>query len=244
MKAEEGKMKTTGVCSIIMLFLTLALSAPSFADTVAPVQSGGAKSAVIVNPTIIKYTPKMTVASLADRPGTDLVMLPNGRGVKVQTIRNFHAAAQIMKSPRVDRTPPELKHLPSRTVFTPVRTPYELSAALKLPDSTTIKLPSGQYATIGQIKFVQAMVDSRTGNRLTLVSQRPNLAGPSIKIPPDIGKIPKEQQKAFWENILNQKDETILESPHGIRITVGELRKGMATHVKTMPRPIFEGRPR
>ena len=237
-------MKTTGVRLIFMLFLLLMLSTPSFAETAASVQSRGSKSAAVLQPAIIKYTPQMTVASLADRAGADLVVMPNGKIVKVDTIRNFHAAAQIMKSPRVDRTPVELKAPINRTSFKPIKTPYDLSAALKLPDSTTIKLPSGQYATVGQIKFVQAMVDSRTGNSLTLVSQRPSLSGPAIKIPADIGKIPKEQQKAFWENILNQKDETILESPSGIRITVGELRKGMATHVKSLPRPISERRPK
>jgi hypothetical protein len=53
----------------------------------------------------------------------------------------------------------------------------------------------------------------------------------------------KEQQQAFWENILQQKDNTVLESPSGVRITVGELRKGMATNIKTMPRQFPERRP-
>ena len=237
-------MKPTGLFLIIILFLVSMLSVPTIANTLPSAQSSGAKSAIVQNPGIIKYTPHMTVDSMASRAGTDIVVFPNGKSVKVGTIRNFQAAANIMRSPRVDRTPVELKTLPDKKIFKPVKTAYDLSAALKLPNSTTIRLPSGNFATVGQIKFAQTMIDKKTGNKLSALSQRPSLQGSAIKIPSGMTKsMTKDQQQAFWENILQQKDNTILESPNGIRITVGDLRKGLAKNIKTMPQQIPERRP-
>jgi hypothetical protein len=211
--------------------------------------SAKAQPAAGANPNIIKFTPHMTVASLTARANADLVELPNGRYVKVGTIRNFEAAAKIMRTPRVNKMPAELKHLPDGNNFRTVKTANDLSAALKLPDSATVKLPSGRFATVGQIKFVQQMVDKKSGNKLTEISRRQDLSGPAIAIPKDMAKImTKAEQEKFWENILQKPDSTILEAPNGRRITVSQLKQGLTTNNKSTPRktapqPIKQRRP-
>jgi hypothetical protein len=185
--------------------------------------------AALAEPGIVKYTPNMTVNSLAGRSDTDLVELPNGQRVKVGTIRNFEAAAKIMRTPRIDRTPATLKHLPdANNVKINIKNATDLSAALKMPDSATVRLPSGRLATIGQIKFVQPLVERRIGHSITMVAQRPSLTGPAIKIM-------KGTTRAQWEDILKKPDNTVLESPNGKRITVGEAKQYLAKNFKAMP---------
>ena len=219
---------------VIFLFGTLV---PGFALDRPAVESGRAKYGVVANPNIVKYTLHMTWQSLAGRADTDLVELPNGQHVKVGTLRNFQTAARIMRSPRVDRTPRELKSLPNKSSFTTVRSASDLTASLKLPDSTTVRLPSGKFATVGQIRFVQKTIDKKSGFKLTALSMRPDLSGPAIKIPKDMNQsMTKDQQEKFWENILQNPDRTVLESPNGTRITVADLKQGLTKNIKTMPR--------
>jgi hypothetical protein len=184
-------------------------------------------SVALAEPGVIKYTPNMTVKSLAGRPDADLVELKNGRRVSVGDLRRLDAAAQKMRAPRVDRMPAVLKVKPTTTGIK-INNAADLAAALKLPDSTTVQLPSGRLATVGQIKLVQPLIEKRLGHSLTMVLQRPNLSGPAIKVN-------KDTTRAQWEDILKRPDNTVLESPNGKRITVGEAKQYLAKNPKAMP---------
>jgi hypothetical protein len=183
--------------------------------------------AALAEPGIVKYTPNMTVKSLAGQPDTDLVELKNGRRVSVGDLRRLDVAAQKMRAPKVDRMPAVLKIKPAATGIK-INNAADLAAAFKLPDNATVKLPSGRLATVGQIKLVQPLVEKRIGHSLTMVVQRPNLSGPSIKIT-------KGTTRAQWEDILKKPDNTVLESPNGKRITVGEAKQYLAKNFKAMP---------
>jgi hypothetical protein len=221
---------------IIIVTLLTGMSLPCFALDMQPAQAGRVKPVMVANPSIIKFTPHMTVASLAAHADTDLVELPNGRSVKVGTIRNLSAAAKIMSAPRINLMPPELKPLTDKIHFRTVKTAYDLSTALKLPDRETVRLPSGKFATVGQIRFVQKMIDKRSGNKLTRLSSWPDLSGPAIAIPNDLTKtMTKDEQEKFWEKILQKPDNTILEAPNGTRITVIDLKQGLKTNNKSIP---------
>lgn len=184
-------------------------------------------SAALAEPGFIKYAPNMTVNSLAGRPNTDLVELKNGRRVSVGDLRRLDAAAQKMRAPRVDRMPAVLKVKPAAT-GTKINNAADLAAALKLPDGATVQLPSGRLATVGQIKLVQPLIEKRLGHSLTMVLQRPNLSGPAIKVN-------KDTTRAQWEDILKRPDNTVLESPNGKRITVGEAKQYLAKNPKAIP---------
>lgn len=183
--------------------------------------------AALAEPGIVKYTPDMTVNSLAGRPDTDLGELKNGRRVSLGDLRRLEAAAQKMRAPKVDLMPAVLKLKPAAT-GTPVKTAADLVAALKLPDNATVQLPSGRLATVGQIKLVQPLVEKRLGHSLAMVVQRPNLTGPAIKIM-------KGTTRAQWEDILKKPDTTVLESPNGKRITVGEAKQYLAKNNTAIP---------
>jgi hypothetical protein len=183
--------------------------------------------AALAEPSIVKYTPNMTVKSLAGRPDTDLVELKNGHRVSAGDLRRLDAAAQKMRAPKVDRMPAVLKVKPAATGIK-INNAADLAAALKLTDNATVQLPSGRFATVGQIKLVQPLVEKRIGHSLTMVVQRPNLSGPSIKIT-------KGTTRAQWESILKRPDNTVLESPSGKRITVGEAKQYLAKNLKAMP---------
>jgi hypothetical protein len=183
--------------------------------------------AALAEPGIVKYTPNMTVKSLAGRLDTDLVELKNGRRVSVGDLRRLDAAAQKMRAPKVDLMPAVLKVKPAATGIK-INNAADLAAALKLPDNATVQLPSCRLATVGQIKLVQPLVEKRIGHSLTMMVQRPSLSGPAIKIM-------KGTTRAQWEDILKKPDNTVLESPNGKRITVGEAKQYLAKNFKAMP---------
>ena len=192
---------------------------------------------------IVQYKPGLKTSNLTALPNTALIELPNGRRVSVGTIRNLENAAKIMRTARISRTPATLKYLPDRNnIAMQVRTTSDLNAALKLPDNATVKLPSGKLATAGQIKFIQPLIEKRLGRPIAAIPQRPDLSGPAIKIPDNMSKsMTKSEQQKFWEGVLQKPDNTVLESPHGKRITIAEMKKELAqnnkpTTSKTAPR--------
>jgi hypothetical protein len=176
--------------------------------------------AAVATPGIITFTPQMKMDSLAGRADTDIVAFPNGRQVRVRDLRRLEAAKQKMQTPYVNPRSAALTVKPAATGKL-LMSRADLLNALKLPDSDTVKLPSGQLVTIGQIKAVQPEVEKRLGRRLDAAAVPPNLKGPAIKIS-------TSTTKAEWEDLFrNKPDTTILESPNGKRITLGELRQQM-----------------
>lgn len=112
-----------------------------------------------------------------------------------------------------------------KSADTRVNNSSDLAAALKRSDNETVQLPSGRLATVGQIKRLQPMVEKQLGRKLTSNPQRPNLEGPAIKISKNISK-------EEWKGIFQKPDNTVLESPSGKRITLGELKKTLSAKNK------------
>ncbi len=221
-------MKLHRFTPVLTAILLLGISVSGFA---AETQSTGNVPAQ----KIVPFKPGLKTSSLAALPDTALVELPNGNRVSVGTMRHLEKAAQVMRTARINRTPATLKYLPNKNnVVMQVKTANDLSAALKLPDNATVKLPSGRVATAGQIKFVQPLIEKHLGRKMISIQQRPDLSGPAIKIPENMSKsMTKAEQQKFWEDILQKPDSTVLESPHGKRITVAELKKEMTQNNKS-----------
>jgi len=140
--------------------------------------------------------------------------------MRLGDVRRLTATAQKMRSAAPgSRLPAALKMKPAATGIR-VNNAADLAAALKRSDNETVQLPSGRLATVGQIKLVQPLVEKRLGRKLTAVPSRPNLAGPAIKIS-------KSTTKDEWKGIFQKPDSTVLESPNGTRITVGELKQAL-----------------
>jgi hypothetical protein len=214
--------------------LLLGISVPGYAQEAQPAQSGAVKSAGGVNQSITKFTPNITVSSLAGRPDSDLVELQSGRRVTVGTLRRLDALAQKMRAatPRVARDTATLRVKPAAT-GTPLHNAADLAAALKRPDNETVQLPSGRRVTVGQIKLLQPFIEKKLGRPLTALPQRPNRTGPAIKITSQPDRAAAEK---YWRDILLQKpDSTVLENTKGERITVGELKQYFAARAKARP---------
>ena len=198
-----------------------------------------AMGAGATEPTVIKFKKgEMPPNFLAGKADTDLVEFSGGRRMSVKKIREWAELAKEMRAVVPgSRLHPGLKHKPAAT-GTPIKTAEDLSAALKRPDSETVKLPSGRLVTVGQIKFLQPEVERRLGRSLASLPQRPDLKGPAIKIA-------AKSDPEYWNEILDKPDGTILENASGKRITVGELKRALAEKASGTPgaQPVKSGSP-
>jgi hypothetical protein len=164
-------------------------------------------------PDIVRFTPGMTMSTLAGRRDTDLVELSSGRRVRVAELRRLDAWGKRARSATERPIPAALQARPASSGRL-VENAGDLAEALKGADGETIQLPNGQRATVGQVKFLRPLIEQRLGRPISDVPQRPKLSGPARKVTAD----------ANWKEILQQPDGTVLESPDGTRITVGELK--------------------
>lgn len=182
-------------------------------------QAQQAKAATALQPGIVQYTPGLKTESLAGRPETDLIRFSNGRQMTLKELRQWEAAAKILRTPRVDRTPAALK-IKAASTGTPVRNSAELANALKtMHDNDTVRLPSGKLVTVGMIRFMQPAIETKLGRKLDVVPQNANLSGTAIKIT-------ASTDKAAWQSILQKPDNTVIEGTRqGVRITVGQLKQ-------------------
>ena len=181
-------------------------------------------SAAGIQPNIIKITANTSSSILLGRPDTDILELPSGRQMKLGDLRRFSNISQKLK------TPPQKKSMTAKHVFKvkpkgqgiAIKNSSDLAAALKRSDTDTVALPSGRRATVGQIRFLEPYIEKRVGHKITQTRQIDNKANTL--------KIQATTDKAYWKNILEKPDNTILEAPDGTRITVGELKQTLATH--------------
>lgn len=187
---------------VILMATALLASSPAFAAT---------------NPAVIKMTPQMTTQSLAGRADSDLVEFKNGRQLPVRDIRRLDAISRKLRAPGKP-LPAALTAKPVATGGVPLRHRGDLLGALKRADSDTIQLPSGRQLTVGQLRLLKPELEKQLGRPLDSLPVRQIPTGPATKLQRTI-------DRAGWKGILKQPDSTVLESPNGKRITVGELRQ-------------------
>lgn len=172
-------------------------------------------------PGVVKHTPNMRMTDLAGRADTDQVEFSSGRRMSLGDLRRLTSTAQKMRAAAPgSRLPAAFKVKPAAT-GTRINNAADLAAALKRSDNETVQLPSGRLATVGQIKLLQPLVEKQLGRKLTAVPLRPNLAGPAVKVS-------KSTTKDEWKGILQKPDSTVIESPNGTRISVGELKQALS----------------
>jgi hypothetical protein len=191
-------------------------------------------------PKIIKVTPGLKADALAGRPDTDIIEFSNGQRMSLGSLHRLRLAVQKMHGSTVNMMPAALHIKPDgNNIKVHIKAGPDIATALKLPDSNTVRFPSGRVATVAQIKFVQPYVEKKLGRKLTDIPQRPNLSGPTIKFK---ANMTKEEQKAQMMTVFDAKktpDSTVIESPNGVRVSVGELKAEMkrrfGKHPKTTP---------
>ena len=190
--------------------------------TVQPVQG------VQTTEPIIRFTRAESPGFLTGRPDGDRVELQDGRRLKIGDIRRLTSLTQKARAATPGSRMPEALKFKPAAKGAPLRSSDDLAAALTRPDSETLQLPSGKTMTVGLLKLVREDVERQLGRSLTAKTARPDLSGPAVKV----------QTGTDWKNILQRPDNTVLESPGGKRITVGELKKVLADSGKTAAPPV------
>lgn len=164
---------------------------------------------------VVKFTPGLQLNALANRPDTDLVQFGNGRTMRLGDLRRLEQLRPRLRAGGSPKIPRQLQHKPASTGV-PVRDGGDLAAALKRPDSDTVVLPSGRRATVGQIRFLQPMLEKKLGRSLTAAG-----SGKTVQVS-------KNTSRQQWQAIRNMPGDTVLVSPSGKRITVEALREYLA----------------
>lgn len=175
---------------------------------------------------ILKMSPGLKLNSLAAHPDAELIELSDGKRVRLGDLRRVEQAARKLRNATSGTPPAGLQFKPGAG-GTRVEDAAGLAAALKRPDSDTIILPSGRRVTAGQLRFVQPRVEMRLGRPLEALAKRPPLDGQALKV----------DDKTDWSAILKKPDQTVLESPSGKRITVGELKRAIVDGKLPLKRP-------
>jgi hypothetical protein len=175
---------------------------------------------------MLKMSPGLQLKSLAAHPDSKLIELSDGKRVRLGDLRRVEQASRKLRNAVSGMPPAGLQFKPGAG-GTRVEDAAGLAAALKRPDSDTIILPSGRRVTVGQLRFVQPRVEMRLGRPLEATAKRPALSGQALKV----------DDKTDWSAILKKPDQTILESPSGKRITVGELKRAIVDGKLPLKRP-------
>jgi hypothetical protein len=198
----------------------------------------------------LKFNPGMSASALAGRPDTDLLELSNGRTVPLGQIRRLSAIVRRGRASQAGEDLAVLRMKPAATGV-PIRGAGDLMDALKnRGNGETLQFPSGFVATVGQVRLAQPLVEEQLGRRLETTAGQRNLSGPVVKVP-------SWPTRAQWVEIFQKPDNTLLESPKGARISVGELKKALAADGRPAKRsgkgrgapaapsaPVQSGRPR
>lgn len=175
---------------------------------------------------MLKMSSGLQLKSLAAHPDSKLIELSDGKRVRLGDLRRVEQATRKLRNAGVGSPPTGLQFKPSAE-GTHVEDAAGLAAALKRPDSETLILPSGRHITVGQLRFVQPRVEMRLGRPLDTLAMRPQLSGQALKV----------NEKSDWKAIIQKPDQTILESPSGKRITVGELKQAIRDGKVPLNRP-------
>ena len=188
---------------------------------------GGAKAAAAnAKPNIVTYKPGMKLADLAGKPDTDKVELSGGRQVSVGKLRQLQAAGQRMRAANPSsKFLDAVKFKPAATGI-PVKTGADLREAItKRQPRETLQLPSGKTITVAQLKYLQPLIEKRSGRKFDKLPARPDLTGTAKPV----------KSKAELKDLLSKPDNTVLESPRGKRITVGMLKQALKAGKVTLP---------
>jgi hypothetical protein len=186
----------------------------------------------INNVKVIKLQPGQSIGSLASSLRDDqFIEMPSGNKLSVAKLRAVQSAFVHAHQHAGAPKPEGFAILPApKKAGVPIKPGETTAQILKRPDSDVVMFPSGRSASVAQIRKMAPWIQQHYGVNLTSASagERPNLNGAAMKITSvaDLAKIPKDTPAS-----------TVLESPKGTRITLGELRTAVANSKPKMLAP-------
>ncbi|MCP5165594.1 MAG: hypothetical protein H6990_11125 [Pseudomonadales bacterium] len=171
--------------------------------------------------TVLQWKPGMSLNSLTGRLDSDFVEFNANSRMRVGDLRRLDAAAKRMRAASSTPAPPSGLREPPASGGERVNNASELAAALRRNGDDRIQLPSGENLTVDQLRFLKPEVEQRLGRKLSAEPRAPALSGPALKVPRGISA-------EEWRKLLQKPDSTVLESPSGKRVTVGEIKQLLA----------------
>jgi hypothetical protein len=203
----------------IVLSSLLLTSLVLLACGTAPAQKPGAGTVVAIQPHVLKFSPQLTHEALVGRPDTDLIELSGGRRIQLGDVRRMLAQSQKIRA--AASAPPSAFRIAPAATGLRIQTSTDLGNALRtMRDTDTVQLPSGRRVTVGQIKALQPAIEKRLGHKLGEPATTVKLTGPSIKFAPGMTDVQLHKLLP-----VHPTNETILESPRGTRVTVGQIQQ-------------------
>jgi hypothetical protein len=198
--------------------LCLALCGQSFGQTNAQsppliLQPGIAVSPAMQAAKVVRLAPGVGRAQVLQLRDDQLIETPSGRQISVGSYRRLTDAFASAQSRGAARAAaPFAYSKPAGGITLPAgETAAQL---LKRPDSTVVRFPNGAVASVAQLKAMKPFVEQRYGVSLDAPSAALP-SGPALKV--------ANLQGALAE-IKGKPDSTVLESPKGTRVTVGDLK--------------------
>jgi hypothetical protein len=204
--------------AVLPLLLLLALSSQSFGQINAlnpsfTLQPGMAISPALQAAKIVRLSPGVGRAQILQLRDDQTIEMPSGRQLSVGSYRRLTDAFASAQSRGAARAAaPFAYSKPAGGISLPAgETTAQL---LKRPDSTVVRFPNGAVASVAQVKAMKPFVEQRYGVSLDAPAAAPP-AGAVLKV--------ANLQSALSE-LKGKPDSTVLESPKGTRVTVGDLK--------------------
>lgn len=199
---------------ICLAGLIAAVSAwPAAAQTVQ--WRPGITSGELSNARVVRVQPNLRLQDLQALRNDQTIETPSGRRLNVGRFRAIQQAVVEAKERTARPRPQSFRILAPtpRLAAVPLRPRETAADILARPPEQVVRLEDGKTATVAQLRAIAPYVQQRYG--LSLASKRAAPQGPALRIRSvtDLKSLPR-----------NSSDNTILETPSGKRITVGELR--------------------
>jgi hypothetical protein len=198
--------------------LLFSLSHLSFGQThtlngAITLQAGMALSPALQSAKIVRLSPGVGRAQVLQLKDDQIIETPSGRQLSVGSYRRLTQAFESAQTRGVARAAaPFAYSKPSGGITLPVgETAAQL---LKRPDSTVVRFANGSAATVAQVKAMKPFIEQRYGVSLDAPPPAP-LAGNVLKVSNLDGAL---------SQLKGASDNTILESPQGTRVRVGDLK--------------------
>jgi len=187
----------------------------------------GASIAQMRTAKVVRLEPGVTTAQVLQLHNDQMLETKNGRRISVGQYRQLQ---QLMAAVHSNGAKRHTVRYPifagTKAAGTPLKPGETPEQILARPDTDVIRLKTGHSVTAKQMKALVPYVEQTYGVKLHGARPMPN--GPATHI----------SKVADLKPLKNAPDSTIVESPKGTRVTLGELRRGFG---KTPPHATIPG---
>jgi hypothetical protein len=219
-------MRKAASISVLMLSFAVLSAPPSLAANrfvLAPVATRtvqwhpGVASAELQSAQIIRIAPGFRRADLSTLRDDQMIETPSGNRVAVRKLRFIQQAVAQARIKTAVMRQGAFKILPP--TFAPCVKPAPGETAAQIlarPPSDVICTPSGKGVSVAQLRLIAPTIQQRPQIRSIRVLP---MAGPAIPIASR-----QDLRAQFHTSLKNAPDSTVLVSPKGTRVTIGQLK--------------------